>query len=62
MKKETEINWKSSYEDIENMTVLQAIEVLELQITLGKTKGDFRPREHLTKALEIAVECMKKSL
>lgn len=57
---ETEINRKSSKEEIASMTIKQAIEILENQIKLGHTKGDFRPREHMTKALEVAVECMKK--
>lgn len=58
----TEINWRSSKQEIEDMTIEQAIEILQGQINLGKTKGDFRPREHLTKALEIAVKCMKNNI
>lgn len=56
--KETQINWKSTDKEIENMTYNQAIEILKNQIKLGKTKGNFRPRKHLTKALELAVKAM----
>lgn len=39
--------------DIENMTFKEAQEIVERQINLGHSKGDFRPRKHMTKALEI---------
>lgn len=39
--------------EIENMTFDQAKEIVEKQIRLGKEGGQWCPREHLTKALEI---------
>jgi len=60
--KETQINWKSSDEDIQNMTIKQAIELIENQITLGKLGGDFRPRKHMVKAYELALEALKNNL
>lgn len=56
----TEINWHSTHKEIENMTIKQAMEIIKGQIDLGHTKGDCRPREHMTKALEMAYECMDK--
>lgn len=62
MDKETKINWKSNEKDIENMSIIQAIEILENHIKLGKSKGDFKPRKHMVKALEIAVEQLNNLL
>lgn len=47
---------KASKQEIENMSFDEAKEIVEKQITLGKSSGDFRPREHLTKALEIILQ------
>jgi len=57
--KDTQINWKSSDEEINNMTIEQAIELIQKQIDLGNTKGDFKPRKHLVKAYELALEALK---
>ena len=43
----------ASLEEINKMTYEEAKEIISGQIELGHRKGDFRPREHLTKALEI---------
>ena len=49
-------DWKHcSDKEIENMTFEEAREIIEKMIVLGHSKGDFRPREHLTKALEIVL-------
>jgi len=56
---ETQINWKSTDDEVNNMTIEQAIELLEKQITLGESKGDFKPRKHMIKAYKIAVDAMK---
>jgi len=37
--KETQINWKSTDDEIDNMTIEQAIELLEKQIKLGESKN-----------------------
>jgi len=60
--KETQINWKSSDEEISNMTCEQAIELIQKQIDLGMSKGDFKPRKHLVKAYELAVEALDKQI
>ena len=57
--KEIQINWKSTDEEIENMTINQAIKLIENQITLGKSSGDFKPRKHMVKAYELALEALK---
>jgi len=57
--KETQINWKSTDDEIENMTIEQAIELIEKQIILGESKGDFKPRKHMVKAYKIAVDALK---
>jgi len=57
--KETQIHWKSTDEEIENMTIEQAIELIEKQIALGESKGDFKPRKHMVKAYKIAVDALK---
>ena len=59
--KETQINWKSSDEEISDMTHEQAIELIQKQINLGKSSGDFRPRKHLVKAYELAVRALEKT-
>ena len=59
MIKDTEINWHSSKEEIDTMTINQAIEILENHIAMGYSHSKIKPRKHMTKALEIAVECMK---
>ena len=60
--KETQINWKSSDEEISNMTYEQAIELIQKQINLGMSNGDFRPRKHLVKAYELAVKALDKQI
>ena len=60
--KETQINWKSSDEEISNMTCKQAIELIQKQINLGKSNGDFRPRKHLVKSYELAVKALEKQI
>lgn len=62
MYKETQINWKSSKSEINQMTITQAIEILENQIELGKSQGDWKPREHMIKAYEIAIKALKDKL
>ena len=57
--KETQINWKSTDDEIDNMTIEQAIELIEKQIALGESKGDFKPRKHMVKAYKIAVDALK---
>ena len=46
----------ASKKDIENMTFDQAKEIVEKQIRLGKEGGQWCPREHLKKALEIILD------
>lgn len=60
--KETQINWNSSDEEIENMTYVQALELIEKQISLGKSPGEYKPRKHLTKAFELAAEALRKQI
>ena len=60
--KETQINWKNSDEEINNMTYEQAIELIQKQINLGISNGDFRPRKHLVKAYELAVNALEKQI
>ena len=57
--KECQINWGSTDDEIENMTIEQAIELLQKQIILGESKGEFKPRKHMIKAYKIAVDSMK---
>lgn len=42
--------------EISSMTFDEAKEIVERQIELGHKTGDWRPREHLTKAMEIILE------
>jgi len=51
--KEAQINWKSSDE---------AIELIQKQIELGMSNGDFKPRKHMVKAYELAVEALEKQI
>lgn len=60
MSKETQINWHSSDKEIGLMTYEQAIELIQNQINLGKSKGNFKPRKHMVKAYELAVEALKR--
>ena len=60
--KETQINWKNSDEEINNMTYEQAIELIQKQINLGKSNGDFKPRKHMVKAYELAVKALEKQI
>lgn len=49
-------DWKNcSDKEIENMTFEEVKEIIERQIALGHSSGDFRPRKHMTKALEIVL-------
>ena len=58
--KETQINWKSTDDEINNMTIEQAIELIEKQISPDRLKGDTnKPRKHMIKAYKIAVNSMK---
>lgn len=45
---------------IEQMTNNQAVDILQKQINSYYRGGDFRPRKHLAKALELAVLALKK--
>lgn len=51
----------SSDEEVKSMTFEEAKEIIEKQIALGHSKGEFRPRKHLTKALEIMLNKAIKS-
>ena len=49
-------DWKyCSDKEIEKMTFDEAREIIEKHIALGHRKGEFRPREHMTRALEIVL-------
>jgi len=60
--KETQINWKSSDEEVNSMTYKQAIELIQKQVNLGKSNGDFKPRKHMVKAYELAVKALEKQI
>ena len=60
--KEMQINWKSSDEEVNSITHEQAIELLQKQINLGMSNGDFKPRKHLVKAYELAVKSLEKQI
>ena len=60
--KEMQINWKSSDEEVNSMTHEQAIELIQKQVNLGKSNGDFKPRKHMIKAYELAVEALEKQI
>lgn len=50
-------DWKHcSDKEIDDMTFNEAKEIIERQISLGYKDGDFRPRKHMTKALELILE------
>lgn len=46
--------------DIENMTLEQAVEIVERVIIEGHTSNSLGPREHYVKALEILIDKAKK--
>lgn len=46
----------ASDEEINNMTFEEAKEIVQRQISLGHKTGDFRPRAHMTRALEIILD------
>lgn len=46
----------ASPEEINNMTFDEAKEIIKRMINLGHKTGDFRPREHFTKAMEIVLK------
>ena len=49
--------WRlASSEEINNMTFDEAKEIIKRMIDLGHKTGDFRPREHFTRAMEIILE------
>ena len=49
-------DWKHcSKNEIEEMTFVEAIEIIQKQIALGHAKGEYKPRDHMTKALEIVL-------
>ena len=59
----TQINWKSTDEEIKNMTIEQAIELIEKQISMSKnltSPNGWGPRKHMVKAYELAVEALRK--
>lgn len=50
-------NWlHASDEEVANMTFNEARELIEKHIKLGHEDGEYRPRKHMTKALEIILE------
>jgi hypothetical protein len=50
-------DWRhASQKEIDAMTFDEAKRIVEKQIELGHGKGDFRPRAHMTKALEIVLK------
>lgn len=49
-------------DEIEHMTFDEAAALVQKHIDLGHTNGDFRPREHFTKALEIVLAAAKKNV
>lgn len=52
-------DWKyASEQEVENMTLEEAKELIEKHIALGHTTGDFRPRKHMTKAFAIANQAL----
>ena len=49
-------DWKHcTAKEIEEMTFEEAREIVEKQIALGHEKGEYKPRSHMTKALEIVL-------
>lgn len=49
----------STPEEINTMSFDEAVEIIERQIELGHSKGDYKPRPHMTKALEIVLQTAK---
>jgi hypothetical protein len=59
----TQINRFSTDKEIKNMTIEQALELIEKHINLGYSEiNDFIPRKHMVKALEKAAEALKFQL
>jgi parvulin-like peptidyl-prolyl isomerase len=59
----TKINKFSTDREIKNMTIEQALELIQKHINLGYSKiNDFKPRKHMIKALEKAAEALKFQL
>lgn len=54
--------WRmATKEEINNMTFQEAEEIIQRMINLGHNKGEYRPREHFTKALEIILNKAKEN-
>ena len=51
----------SSDEEVKSMTFEETEDIIEKQIALGHSKGEFRTRKHFTKALEIMLNKAIKS-
>lgn len=61
--------WRNaSKEDIENMSIYEAIEILERHITNGEyamkhpKESAYAPREHMTHAMKLVVDAAKSTL
>ena len=62
--KSKDIVWNYSMKDLVNIKdslIEYREEIIEKQIALGHSKGEFRPRKHFTKALEIMLNKAIKS-
>ena len=46
----------ASDEEVANMTFEEATELIKKHIKLGHESGEFRPRKHITRALEMVLE------
>ena len=54
-------NWlHAPYDEIDNMTFEEAKELIKKQIKIGNEDGEFKPRKHMTKALEMLLERAEK--
>ena len=54
-------DWRDATEqEIAEMTFDEAKAILQKQINLGHKKGDFKPRAHMTRAMEIVLEMAEK--
>ena len=54
--------WRmATKEEIDNMTFQEAEKIIQRMINLGHNKGEYRPREHFTKALEIVLNKAKEN-
>ena len=49
----------STIEEINAMSFDEAVEIVERQIELGHSEGDYKPRPHMTKALDIILQTAK---